>query len=156
MDQPVCSKPNASYATLSDMPIGWGSSSLYFTTIYISSRHYFRRFFPLGICCAFTGLYPAYIAGTVWRTTFACHLYIAKSTSTILGSLLEKATEFTIGSFEFQFRSNRAFERHADFSAYDISYEDVTLNFSSGPCRRNGGLRSSGMLKFRGILLGQH
>ena len=46
-----------------------------------------------------------------------------------MGSLLEKATEFTIGSFEFQFRSNRAFERHADFSAYDISYEGVTLTF---------------------------
>jgi len=58
-----------------------------------------------------------------------CHLYIAKSTSTILGSLLQKATIFTIGSFNFQFRSHGAFERDADISAYNISYEGVTLTF---------------------------
>jgi hypothetical protein len=58
-----------------------------------------------------------------------CHLYIAKSISAILGPLLQKATELTIGSFNFQFRSRGAFERCADFSAYDISCEGVTLTF---------------------------
>jgi len=32
-------------------------------------------------------------------------------------------------SFDFRFRSRGAFERYADFSAYDISYEGVTLTF---------------------------
>ena len=34
-----------------------------------------------------------------------------------------------MGSFDFQFRSREAFEHYVDYSAYDISYESVTLNF---------------------------
>jgi hypothetical protein len=70
-------------------------------------------FCSLGICCAFTGLYPAYIAGVLDKYCMEddfcmCHLYISKSTSAILGPLLQKAIEFTIGSFNFQFRSRGA------------------------------------------------
>ena len=88
----------------------------------------------IDISCAFTGLYPAYIARMLDRHCMeddVCiyHLYIAKSTSTILRPLLQKVTEFTIGSFDFRFRSRWAFERYADFSAYGISYEGVTLTF---------------------------
>jgi hypothetical protein len=77
---------------------------------------------------------PAYIVGMLDRHCMeydfcVCHLYIAKNTSTILGPLLQKATEFTIGSFEFRFISHGTFERYADFSAYYISYEGVTLTF---------------------------
>ena len=57
------------------------------------------------------------------------HLYIAKSTSTILRPLLKKATKFTIGYFKFQIIFRGAFERYADFSAYDVSYEGVILTF---------------------------
>ena len=52
-----------------------------------------------------------------------------KNISTILGPLLQKAAKFTIGSFNFQFRSRGAFETYADFSAYEVSYEGVTLTF---------------------------
>ena len=41
-------------------------------------------------------------------------------------------TDFTIGSFKFLFRFRGAFERYADFSAYDISYESLTLKYN-GP-----------------------
>ena len=65
-----------------------------------------KAFSSQGICCAITGLYPAYIAGILDKLSMeddvcVCHFYIAKSTSTILGPLLQKATEFTIGSFNF-------------------------------------------------------
>ena len=61
-----------------------------------------QEFCWLGICSALTGLYLSYIAGMLDRHCmgddfFICHLYIAKSTSTILGPLLQKPTEFTIG-----------------------------------------------------------
>ena len=42
---------------------------------------------------------------------------------------LKKAAKFTIVSFNFQFGFQGAFERYADYSAYDVSYEGVTLNF---------------------------
>jgi len=50
----------------------------------------FQAFCSLGICCAFTGQYPAYIAGVLDKYCLEddfciCHLYIAKSISTILG-----------------------------------------------------------------------
>jgi len=91
-------------------------------------------FCSLGICCAFTGLNPAYIAGVLDKycledDSCSCHLYIAKSTSAILGPLLKQASKFTIGSFDFQFSSREAFEHYADYSAYDVSYEGVTLTF---------------------------
>jgi len=47
----------------------------------------------------------------------------------LLGAPPQKVTKFTMGSFNFQFRSRGAFERYADFSPYDISYEGVTLTF---------------------------
>ena len=73
-----------------------------------------QAFCSLGICCAFTGLYSAYIAGVLdkfcWENGFCiCHLYISKSTNAILVSNLKKATKFTICSFNFQFRSRGAF-----------------------------------------------
>jgi len=88
----------------------------------------------LGICCAFTGLYPAYIAGVLDKNCLEddfciSHLYNNKNTSAILQPLLKKASKFTIGFFDFQFRSREAFEHYVDYSAYDISYESVTLNF---------------------------
>jgi hypothetical protein len=46
-----------------------------------------------------------------------------------LGPLLKKSTKFTIGFFNFQFGARGAFERYADCSAYDISYEGETLTF---------------------------
>ena len=158
--KPLCSKPNVSYETLSDMPLGLDSSCLYVTTICFSLRHFFRRFFSLCICCALRGLYPAYIArildGHCMEDDFCIYyLYIAKSTSTILRPLLQNATDFTIGSYDFRFRSCGSFERYIDFSAYDISYEGVTLT-SSGRCRRNDGLPSLSMHKFRGFHLGQY
>ena len=75
-----------------------------------------QAFCSLGICCALTDLYPAYIAGVLDKYCLdddfcICHLYIAKSTSTILGPLLKKAAKFTIGSFDLQFSSRGAFER---------------------------------------------
>jgi hypothetical protein len=109
-----------------------------FTPVHHDHLHFvqalFQAFCSLGICCVFTGLYPAYIAGVLDKSCLEddfciCHLCIAKSTSTILGTLREKAAKFTIGSFNFQFRSRGAFERYADFSAYDISYEGETLTF---------------------------
>jgi hypothetical protein len=53
-----------------------------------------QAFFSLGICCAFTGLYPAYISGVLDKYCLEddfclCHLYIAKSTSIILVPLLK-------------------------------------------------------------------
>jgi len=41
----------------------------------------------------------------------------------------QKAAKFTVGSFKFQLRSRGAFKRYADYSAYDVSYEGVTLTF---------------------------
>jgi len=79
-----------------------------------------QAFCSLGICCTFTGLYPAYIAGVLDKYCLEddcciCHLYVAKSTSAILGTLLKKAAKFTIGSFDFQFSSREAFEHYADY-----------------------------------------
>ena len=93
-----------------------------------------QEFCSLGICCASTGLYPAYIAGVLNKYCLEedfciCHLYIAKSISAILGPLLTEAAKFTIGSFDFQFRYREAFEHYADYSAYDVSYDGVTLTF---------------------------
>jgi len=91
-------------------------------------------FCSLGICCAFTGLCPAYTASLLDKycledDSCVCHLYVTKGTSTILGPLLKKAAKFTIGSFHFQFSSREAFEHYADYSAYDVTYEGMTLTF---------------------------
>jgi len=85
-----------------------------------------QAFCSLGICCALTGLYPAYIAGMFDRHTMeeefcVCHLYIAKSTSAILGSLLRKAHEFTIRAFDFRFKPNQDYKHFHDYSTYKIS-----------------------------------
>ena len=76
---------------------------------------------------------PSYIAGMLDRHCMEedfCFTFIHCQTQFHhLGPLLQKATDFTIGSFDFRFRSRGAYERYAFFSAYDISYLDVTLTF---------------------------
>ena len=118
--------------------IGHAISLEQFTPVSHDHLHFvqalLQTFWSICVCCALTGLYPAYIVGMLDRHCMeydfcVCHLYIAKNTSTILGPLIQKATEFTIGSFEFRFISHGTFERYADFSAYYISYEGVTLTF---------------------------
>jgi len=62
MDQPVCSIPNASY-----------TPHTIWLTLFTPVRHDHLHFIKtllqticsLGICCAFKGLYPAYIAGVL-------------------------------------------------------------------------------------------
>jgi len=97
-------------------------------------RALLQAFCSLGICCPFSGLYPAYIAGVLEKYCLEddfciCLLYVAKCTAAILEPLLKKAAKFTIGSFDFQFRSREVFDSYADYSAYDVSYEGVTLTF---------------------------
>ena len=93
-----------------------------------------QAFCSLGICCAITGQYPAYIAGMLSRHTMeeefcVCHLYFAKSTSANWGPFLRKAHEFKIGSFDFRFKQYRDYEHFPDYSTYKISYEGETLTF---------------------------
>ena len=93
-----------------------------------------QAFCSLGMCYALTKLYPAYIVGMLGRHSMEeefclCHLYFAKSTSAILGPLLRKAREFTIGSFDFRFKPNGVYDHFPDYSTYKISCEGVTLTF---------------------------
>ena len=92
-----------------------------------------QAFCSLGICCAFTVLYPAYNAAILdkycWEDDFCMSLIHCQKHFRLLGAPPQKVTKFTMGSFNFQFRSRGAFERYADFSPYDISYEGVTLTF---------------------------
>jgi hypothetical protein len=57
----------------------------------------------VGICCAISGPYPAYIAG-IFSSYCAVTLCITKTNSTILDSLLRRTQNFIIGPFTFKLK----------------------------------------------------
>ena len=76
----------------------------------------------------------AYIAGMldshyIQERFHIFHLYIEKSTSAMLGPLLQKAHEFKIWYFDFRFIYDRDYAKFPDYSTYEITYECVTLHF---------------------------
>jgi len=92
-----------------------------------------ETFCTLGICCALAGLYPAYIAGMLssfYKERFCiCHLYVAKYSSAILDPLFRKTRTFKIEPFGFRLIYEREYENFQDYSTYEITHGDVSLDF---------------------------
>lgn len=69
-----------------------------------------RTFCMLGICCALSGTFPAFIAG-MFNSYFVVTLCIAINSSTILDPLLGRngyqRQTFPIGPFKFTLSANR-------------------------------------------------
>jgi len=92
-------------------------------------HHLLQTFYELDICCALTGIYPAYIAG-VLTSYYRIRPVIARIPSTILDIIYRKADTFLIGPFQFCLTEWEEYEGFLDYSTY-ITFEDVTVCFFS-------------------------
>ena len=79
----------------------------------------------VGICCAISGIYSAYIAG-VFSSHFAVTLCVTKCNSTILNPLLGKRQKCMIGTFTFKL--NEEVDNH-NYIFYEITYEVISVSF---------------------------
>ena len=90
-----------------------------------------ETFCSLDIYCAFTGTYPAYIAGVLSsyysQRPAVGELHIARTDSTILDKIYRKHYTFEIGPFELGLTEWLEYENFPDYSSYDITYEGVTV-----------------------------
>ena len=93
-----------------------------------------QTFCELDICCTITGTHPAYIAGVLTSyynsTPFIGGLHIARTSSSTLDNFYGKADIFVIGSFQFRIVERQEYKVFAEFSNYEITFEDVTLDYS--------------------------
>ena len=107
----------------------------HFTPVRIDYLHFVNRlletFCALDICCAITETYHAYIAGLLnsyFRTRPAVgELQIARTNTSILGTIYSKQHTFEIVAFEFRLTEWLEYENIPDYSIYDITHDGMTV-----------------------------